>query len=178
MYGLNSEPVMLSATAGSTTMIVSYSSASGNTASVSPELDDPTRKSTSSSSNNFVAFCTATSGLVSVSSMMNSIFFPATSIVPSVAYSNPNSKPRVVCLPYDSSAPVMEASTPILIVPPSPPSLPSLSPLVSAVLSLESASVSLPPDESLHATMNINRKMSISKNDSLLNTTFPPLFSL
>ena len=48
-------PVILSATAGSTTIIFSYSSASGKTANVSLELDDPT-KNQLSSSNNFVAF--------------------------------------------------------------------------------------------------------------------------
>ncbi|CJB66139.1 Uncharacterised protein [Streptococcus pneumoniae] len=78
-------PVILSATAGSTTIIFSYSSASGKTANVSLELDDPTKKSTFSSSNNFVAFLTATSAFVSVSSTTNLIFFPSTFPVPPVA---------------------------------------------------------------------------------------------
>ena len=85
MYLFHLSPVMLSATAGSTSRIFLYSSATGSMASATPDEVGPTASAAPSSAKAAASRLLPRSGLPWSSFSITSSFLPATIMVPPVA---------------------------------------------------------------------------------------------
>ena len=85
MYLFHLSPVMESATAGSTSRIFLYSSATGSMANATPEPVGPTAMSALSSAKAAASWALPTSGLNWLSFSITTSFLPPTIIVPPVA---------------------------------------------------------------------------------------------
>ncbi len=99
MYLFHLSPVIESATAGSTSKIFLYSSATGSMASATPDDVGPTARSALSSEYAVASRLLPRSGLPWSSFSITTSFLPFTAMLPPVAYSSPISNPAWVCLP-------------------------------------------------------------------------------